>query len=291
MRVLRTVDGALLVEGAGGAAPLAGAWDAASCDGAAPRDVREMIERGLLRDGLLAELVEAWTAAGRTLADPPAVLAPPLRPGKILALGRNYAAHAREMGSAPSTPFFFSKLPSCCIGLGEPIRIPADLDGEVHHEVELAVVIGRTGRRIPVDRALEHVAGYAVIIDVTARTLQAAAKEKGRPWTAAKNLDTFAPLGPGIVPADAVSDPGSLGIRLRVNGDIRQDGSTAAMLLPVGPTVAHLSRHLTLETGDLIATGTPAGVGPLEPGDTVEAEVDGVGRLVHPVALEEPIPS
>jgi 2-keto-4-pentenoate hydratase/2-oxohepta-3-ene-1,7-dioic acid hydratase in catechol pathway len=276
-RILRTVDGRLLLESGGRAVDLAAAWAAAG-EGEPPASIEAMIERGLLRAALLEPLLDA--------ADPepvPEVLAPPLRPGKILALGRNYAAHAREMGSAPTTPFFFAKLPSCCVGHGEAIEIPGDLEGEVHHEIELAVVIGRGGRRIPVEDALAHVAGYAVMNDVTARTLQARAKEKGKPWTAAKNLDTFAPFGPGIVPADAVSDPGALRLCLRVDGEVRQEGSTAAMLLPIPETIAHLSRHLTLEPGDVIATGTPAGVGPLRPGDRVEAEIQTIGRLVNPV--------
>jgi 2-keto-4-pentenoate hydratase/2-oxohepta-3-ene-1,7-dioic acid hydratase in catechol pathway len=270
MRTIRTVDGRDWIEGEGGMLPLGGTVEA-------------MLDAGELTRDRLAEIVAAWDGP---LEPVPEVLAPPFRPRKILALGRNYAAHAREMGSAPATPFFFSKLPSCCVGHGQPIRIPADLEGEVHHEVELAVVVGRTGRRIDAARAWEHVAGYAVIVDVTARTLQAKAKEAGKPWTSAKNLDTFAPLGPGIVPADAVPDPGNLAIRLAVSGEIRQDGSTRDMLLPIPETLAHLSRHLTLEPGDLVATGTPAGVGPIRPGNTVEAEIEAVGRLVCPVVLE-----
>jgi 2-keto-4-pentenoate hydratase/2-oxohepta-3-ene-1,7-dioic acid hydratase in catechol pathway len=286
IRLLRSRDDGLLVERDGRACPLADAWPLADLPDSAPRSAIEFIERGLFGAAVLEDLLARWEGAGHVFIDPPDVLLPPIRPVKILALGRNYAAHAREMGSAPAKPFFFGKLPSCCTGHGEPIVIPDDLEGEVHHEVELAVIIGRPGRRIAVERAMEHVAGYAVLNDVTARTVQDRAKEKGHPWTSGKNVDTFAPLGPGLVPADAIEDPGALSIRLRVNGEVRQDGSTRDMILPIPETLAHLSTHLTLETGDLIATGTPAGVGTLVPGDVVEAEVEGVGWLINPVRAE-----
>jgi len=285
--ILRSPDGAYLVQTEDGTFSLAEAWALVESDAPAPCCFADLLSRYVLRTARLEELSEAWRASGMPFLPPRPLRAPPFRPRKILALGRNYAAHAREMGAAPAAPFFFDKLPSCCIGHGMPIEIPHDLEGPVHHEAELAVVIGRTGRRIPVDRAMDHVAAYCAINDVTARGLQAKAKEKGKPWTAAKNLDTFAPLGPGLVPADAIEDVGALRVICRVNGEVRQDGNTKDMLLPVPETIAHLSRHLTLEAGDLIATGTPAGVGGIEAGDVVEVEIAGIGILKNPVRGEE----
>lgn len=217
----------------------------------------------------------------------PARLRLPFRPGKVLAVGRNYAAHAAELGNeVPEAPFFFGKSPSTGIGSGAPIVIPRDLEGEVHHEAELAVVIGRTGRRIPRSRALDYVAGYLAANDVTARTLQTGLKDRKLPWFAGKNLDTFLVLGPGLVPADAVPDVSALRVRCLVNDEVRQDGTADLMLNDVPALVEFVSRHLTLEPLDVILTGTPAGVGPLVPGDTVVVEIDGVGRLENPVIRE-----
>jgi len=208
-------------------------------------------------------------------------------PGKVIAVGRNYAAHAREMGNAaPDAPFFFLKAPSCTAGPGEPIVIPFDIVGEVHHEAELGVVLGRRGRRIPSDRAMEFVAGYCCANDVTARNEQRALQEKKLPWFGGKNADTFLCLGP-VVPASAVPDPQALRIRCLVGGQVRQDGSTADMILGVAALVAAASRRVTLLPGDVLLTGTPAGVGPIRPGDTVEVRIDGVGSLVNPVVAEE----
>ena len=236
-----------------------------------------------------AELREWWDA----LKDDPravrtdAKLLLPIRPGKVLAVGRNYAAHAEELGNeVPEAPFFFAKVSSSAVGPGRSIVIPRDLEGDVHHEAELAVVIGRAGRRIPRERALDYVAGYTCANDVTARTLQLSLKEKKLPWFAGKNLDTFLALGPGIVPADGVPDPSALRIRCFVNGDLRQDAPTSLMLNDVASLIANASRHLTLEPLDVILTGTPAGVGPLVPGDEVEVRIDGVGSLVNPVKRE-----
>jgi len=213
-----------------------------------------------------------------------AALELPLLPGKVIAAGRNYAAHAREMGGAPAEePFFFGKLASCAVGPGAPIEIPSDLPGEVHHEAELAVVVGRAGRRIPAERALEWVAGYLCANDVTARTLQRRLQEKKLPWFEAKNADTFLALGPGIVPRAFVPDPAALRVRCFVDGRARQDAPTSAMIHTVASLLAHASRRVTLLPGDVLLTGTPEGVGPLVPGESVEVRIDGVGSLVNPV--------
>jgi len=211
-----------------------------------------------------------------------------LRPRKILCLLRSYRAHAEELGNAPPpAPIFFAKLENALTGHGEPIVLPADIEGEVHHEGELALVVGRGGTRIPAERAGDHVAAYTVANDVTARGLQAEDKERGRPWLRSKSRDTFLPLGPGLVPADRVADPNALPIRVAVNGGTRQESDTSRLLWPIEEIVAHASRWFTLAPGDLILTGTPEGVGPLAADDTVEVEVGGVGLLSNPVRAEE----
>jgi 2-keto-4-pentenoate hydratase/2-oxohepta-3-ene-1,7-dioic acid hydratase in catechol pathway len=229
---------------------------------------------------------EKRAKSGAPLPLPPRLLAP-LRPGKVLAVGRNYAKHAREMGNvAAEEPFFFLKAPSTAVGPGEAIVIPGDLEGEVHHEAELAVVIGRRGRRIPRERAMEWVFGYACANDVTARTLQRKLIEAKLPWFQGKNMDTFLAFGPGILPARFVPDPGALRIRCLVDGAVRQDAPASEMTNGIPALLAAASRWVTLEPGDLLLTGTPAGVGPLLPGQTVEVRIEGVGSLVNPVTLE-----
>lgn len=211
-----------------------------------------------------------------------------LRVGKILAVGRNYAAHRAEMGVAPEgPPVLFFKPPSALFAPApdRPLPLPTDA-GEVHHEVELVAVVGRRGRDVPVERALDHVRGYAVGIDLTLRDLQSAAKKAGEPWCLSKGFDGSAPIGE-VVPREGVGDGSGLAIALSVNGEIRQSGNTGAMLRGVAELVAFASRRITLEPGDLIFTGTPAGVGPLAPGDRVEATIERVGTLVLDVVAEE----
>lgn len=224
--------------------------------------------------------------AGAPLPRPPRLLLP-WRPGKVLAVGRNYAKHAKELGNAAAEePFFFLKAPSIAIGPGEAIVLPSDLEGEVHHEAELGVVLGRAGRRIPRERALEWVLGYCCANDVTARTLQRKLIEAKLPWFQGKNMDTFLAFGPGLVPARLVPDPSRLRVRCLVDGALRQDAPASEMVNGVASLLAHASRWVTLERGDLILTGTPAGVGPLLPGQTVEVRIDEVGSLVNPVVGE-----
>ncbi len=227
----------------------------------------------------------AWVRDGReTLPLAKArLLAPIPRPHKnIFCMGRNYAEHAREAGaSAPEFPPFFTKPPTAIIGPDAPIvhhRATAALD----YEVELAVVIGRRGRDIPASRALEYVFGYTIMNDVTARDLQ----RRSTQWFKGKSLDTFAPLGPWIVHRSAVPDPQTLRITLRVNGETRQDSTTAKMLFPVAQLIEALSTGMTIEPGDILATGTPGGVGfgfnpPkwLHVGDVIEAEIERIGVL------------
>lgn len=216
------------------------------------------------------------------------LLAPVPDPAKIVCLGLNYRDHAAESNMAvPTEPILFSKYATTLIGHGAAIILPP-ASSEVDYEAELVVVIGRGGREIPRDRAMEHVGGYAVGHDVSARDWQLG--KPGKQWMAGKTFDTFAPVGPAVVTADEIPDPGNLGIRLRLNGKTMQDSNTSQFVFPVDEVVSYLSNIFTLEPGDLIFTGTPPGVGMarnpptwLQPGDIVEIEIDGLGTLRNPV--------
>ncbi|MBU5635659.1 fumarylacetoacetate hydrolase family protein [Geomonas sp. Red69] len=204
--------------------------------------------------------------------------AEPVRIGKILCIGRNYADHIKELGNeVPERPVIFTKPATCVIGAGEEVVIPS-YSSDCHHEAELALLIGRKGSNIPPEQALSHVAGYAVAIDLTLRDVQAELKKKGLPWDIAKGFDTACPLSP-FVPAEQVADPHQLRITLTVNGEKRQDGGTELMIHRIPELLAYLSSIFTLEPGDLVLTGTPAGVGPIKSGDRVVAEIAGVGNI------------
>jgi len=195
-----------------------------------------------------------------------------IRPSKIVAVGRNYIAHARELGhEVPTEPLIFLKPSSAIVGDGDDVVYP-DASGRVDHEAELAVVIGRRCTSVSVAEALAYVRGYTCANDVTARDLQ----ETDDQWTRAKGFDTFCPLGPAIVEG---LDPSSLQVVARVNGKERQRGSTADMLFGVPALVAYISAVMTLEPDDVILTGTPPGVGPVQRGDLMEVEVEGIGVL------------
>ncbi len=199
-------------------------------------------------------------------------LLPPVAPGKIVAVALNYRTHAAEMGKAPpAEPLFFLKPPSAVIGPGETIRLPKE-SALVHHEAELGLVVGRRLTRATVDEAREAIFGVTGVIDVTARDLQRA---QGH-YTRAKGYDTFCPLGPMIARG---LDPADLGLTLRVNGEVRQLGRTSDQIFGPYALVAFISRVMTLVPGDVVSTGTPAGVGPLVDGDRVELEVEGAGVL------------
>ena len=213
------------------------------------------------------------------------LLAPIPRPARnIFCMGRNYAEHAAERGAqAPDRPVFFTKPPTTVIGPGATI-IHHSCTAELDYEAELAVVIGKGGRDIPRSRALDHVFGYMNLNDVTARDLQKSHQQ----WFKGKSLDTFCPTGPALVTADEVPDPQKLSIQLHVNGSVRQSSTTAQMIFDVATLIEVLSMGMTLEPGDILATGTPSGVGAatgefLKPGDVVEVEVEGLGRLVNQV--------
>jgi 2-keto-4-pentenoate hydratase/2-oxohepta-3-ene-1,7-dioic acid hydratase in catechol pathway len=206
---------------------------------------------------------------------------------KVVCVGLNYVDHAREVELAlPEKPLLFAKWQSAVIASGEPIVIPAGVE-QVDYEAELAAVIGARVKGVSVENALEAVAGYTCLNDVSARVLQFADGQ----WTRAKSLDTFCPIGPRVVPRDEVGDPQSLRIQCRVNGESLQDASTADMIFGVAELVAYVSETITLEPGDVIATGTPPGVAfgqpdgrYLQDGDTVEVEIERIGVLTNPVA-------
>ena len=203
--------------------------------------------------------------------------------GKILCIGRNYADHIRELGNElPESPVIFIKPASSVIGEGETIVIPP-YSKDCHHEAELALLIGRKGKEIPVDQAMEHIAGYGVAIDLTLRDVQGELKKKGLPWEIAKGFDTACPLS-YFVEASKVADPHNLQIRLKVNGERRQDGNTSRMIHRIPAIVSYISGIFTLEPGDVILTGTPAGVSRIASGDRIVAEIPGVATLRVSVA-------
>ncbi len=215
-------------------------------------------------------------------------LPPALPSSKVICIGKNYADHAKEMGGeTPELPVVFSKFASCLIGHKQPIVLPP-ISSQVDWEAELVVVIGRQGRNIPITQAMDFVAGYCCGNDVSARDWQ-----KGRPggqWLLGKTFDTFGPLGPFLVSRDEIPDPHELQIELRINGELMQQASTRLLIYHIDYLISHLSQFFTLEPGDLIFTGTPAGVGAgrtpprfLQAGEWVEVEISGLGRLRNPV--------
>ncbi|MES2154558.1 MAG: fumarylacetoacetate hydrolase family protein [bacterium] len=200
---------------------------------------------------------------------------------KVLCVGRNYAKHVREMGQAPpASPIWFWKPESAVIGDGDAILLPAGI-GAVHHEVELALRIGRTLRKASAAEAERAIDAFTVANDVTARDLQEAAKKAGTPWAQAKGYDTFLPLGEWVAPTG--HDLSRLELRLTVDGAMRQQGTTKDMTWPAADLLAHASTWTTLQPGDVLLTGTPEGVGPMAPGQTVEAQIVGVARVRNPV--------
>ena len=232
--------------------------------------------------------------------DPATLLAPIPRPARnIFCVGKNYHEHAAEFArsgfdtsaakgeTAPAWPVVFTKPPSAVIGPEAPILRFAALTGQLDYEAELAVVIGRPGRGIARDAALSHVFGYTIVNDVTARDLQ----QRHRQWFLGKSMDSHCPMGPWIVTADAIPNPAMLELRCTVNGELRQQANTRDLIFDIPTIIATLSAGITLQPGDIIATGTPAGVGIgfdpprfLEPGDRVSIEIDAIGTLSNPVA-------
>jgi 2-keto-4-pentenoate hydratase/2-oxohepta-3-ene-1,7-dioic acid hydratase in catechol pathway len=252
----------------------------------------------LAADFFAAARLDAYLAEGawREVQRPSRVLTPldPRHVGKILALGKNFRAHAAEFGEEPpSEPMFFAKLPETLSAHGASVRVPAWYDGRFDHEAELAVVIGLGGADIAPERAFEHVAGYSLANDLTARTLQGRDRKQGHPWLRAKNFPGACPLGPCLVPRDHL-DVSDLRIACRVRRagsetwETRQDASTRDWIHDIPAALAWLSRHLPLRPGDVVLMGTPEGVGPLEHGDRVLVSADGLGELE--TLIERPQP-
>ena len=203
---------------------------------------------------------------------------------RIFCVGQNYAAHAREMGSDPTRtePVFFTKPGDAVVASGDTVPYAAQTSN-LHYEIELVVAMGGGGANIPAEAALGHVFGYAAGIDLTRRDLQAAAKKAGAPWDMAKGFDRSAPIGT-IAPARAIGHPAAGGIRLAVNGAARQSSDLSDMIWSVAQIIARLSQFVELRAGDLIFTGTPEGVGPIQRGDRLEGAIDGVGTVTVTVA-------
>ena len=235
-----------------------------------------LIEGGQIR-AISAPPWSSWSHGSRSWQLAEVRLLAPVEPGKIVCVGRNYAAHAAELGNeVPKEPLIFLKPPSAIVGPGDPIVVPPQSQ-KVEHEGELAVVIGRRCSHLKdTEDALAHVLGYTCLNDVTARDLQKSDVQ----FTRAKGFDTFCPVGPHI---ETQLDPSDVLVETHVDGALRQSGRTSLMVYPVAFLVRWISHMMTLFPGDLIATGTPAGVGPLIVGDTVEVSVGGVGVLCNPV--------
>ncbi|QOC21301.1 fumarylacetoacetate hydrolase family protein [Wenzhouxiangella sp. AB-CW3] len=226
----------------------------------------------------MSRLVD-WTAPALTVAGGDVF---PAR--HVWCVGRNYAEHAREMNAEPGNPIFFSK-PATALVNDETIDYPPDTSA-LHHEVELVVVLGRGGRRLGPEACLECIAGYAVGVDLTRRDVQSRAKQAGHPWEASKGFDQSAPLG-AIVPAERWSPDAATPIELQVNGQVRQQACLGDMIWPVGALLSRLSETFSLQAGDVIFTGTPAGVGALEPGDHVTASIGNLPQLSFGISPEQ----
>ena len=255
-----------------------------------PRTIAELLAGGPdVTNRLAAAAASATTISSSSPASPVApladadLLAPVPRPGKVVAIGRNYREHADEEGvEPPPAPLVFSKWPSSVVGQGADIRWDPELTGQVDYEAELAVVIGRPARNVSEAEALDHVLGYTCLNDVSARDIQFGDGQ----WVRGKSLDTFCPTGPVLVSADEIADPQDLGISCRVGDEVVQDSRTSRMYFSVAQIISYLSRSFTLEPGDVVATGTPGGVGVfrdpprfLGDGDRVTVEIEGIGRL------------
>jgi 2-keto-4-pentenoate hydratase/2-oxohepta-3-ene-1,7-dioic acid hydratase in catechol pathway len=238
---------------------------------------------------ITGDLFGSWQVTGQTAAV--GRLLAPVAPVNLIAIGLNYRRHAAESGAQiPAEPLVFFKLTTCVIGPGDPIVLPASAPDEVDYEAELAVVIGKTARKVSEADALKYVLGYTCANDVSARDCQI---RRDKQWSRAKGFDTFCPLGPCLVTADESVNPNAYPIRTRLNGEVLQNSNTADMIFSVPFLVSYLSHQFTLLPGTVIVTGTPEGVGCarkpavyLRPGDTINIEIDGIGVLTNPVKAD-----
>jgi 2-keto-4-pentenoate hydratase/2-oxohepta-3-ene-1,7-dioic acid hydratase in catechol pathway len=240
------------------------------CEAQKIKEIMDFLQEHNLRDRL-------------TLPSAYRIVAPIPRPPKIIALGRNYALHAKESKApVPEEPIIFGKSNSSVIGPNATILIPTDI-GRIDHEVELGVIIGKTATHVLAEQAYEYVAGYMIVLDITARDLQRSDIEKRQPWYRSKNFDTFTPIGPWVVTADEIPPPIELDIELSVNGQIRQHANTRDMIFDVATTIEFITKYITLEVGDIISMGTPEGIGPIQDGDRIVSRIEGIGEMVNPV--------
>ncbi|MFX0021740.1 MAG: fumarylacetoacetate hydrolase family protein [Candidatus Hermodarchaeota archaeon] len=216
-----------------------------------------------------------------------------INPTKILCLGRNYIEHAKEMKSKiPKEPLFFVKTLNTLITEGNPIIFPKMLYNnqeynQVDHEVELAFIISKDCKNIQAEQAYDYIKGYTIFLDITARKMQISDRNINLPWYRSKNFDTFGPIGPRVVPSADIVDPHNLDIDLKINGEIRQQSNTKHMIFKIPEVLAFLSKFVTFNQDDIVATGTPSGVGPIQPGDLIEASIEKIGKITHKVILED----
>ncbi|MFX1375384.1 MAG: fumarylacetoacetate hydrolase family protein [Promethearchaeota archaeon] len=214
-------------------------------------------------------------------------------PTKIVCLGRNYSEHAKELNApVPTEPVFFVKTINSLITDGKPIIYPRILYenekfNRVDHEVELAFILSDKCKKISSENAFDYIQGYSIFLDITARKMQIYDRNKNLPWYRSKNFDTFSVIGPRIVPLNEIEDPHNLNIELKINGNIQQSSNTSYMIFKIPEMMKYISDFLTLEKGDIVATGTPSGVGPIQPGDVIEASIEKIGTIRHEVILEK----
>ena len=216
-----------------------------------------------------------------------------INPTKILCLGRNYLDHIRETNAPiPTEPVFFVKTLNTLVTDNEPIIYPkilyeSEKYNRVDHEVELAFIIFQTCKNVSAEVAFDYIQGYTIFLDLTARIMQKSDRNINLPWYRSKNFDTFGPIGPTIVPSSQIKDPHKLTIQLKLNGQTKQFSNTKHMLFKIPQILEYLSKFVTLQRGDIIATGTPSGIGPIQPGDVLEASIEKIGTITHEVILEQ----
>ncbi len=216
-----------------------------------------------------------------------------IKPTKILCIGRNYLDHIKETNApVPTEPVFFVKTLNTLVTDNEPIIYPkilyeSEKYNRVDHEVELAFVVSQTCKNVSADEAIDYVQGYTIFLDMTARIMQKSDRNINLPWYRSKNFDTFGPIGPRIVACSEISDPHNLLIQLDVNGETRQLSNTKHLLFKIPEMLEYLSKFVTLKRGDIVATGTPSGISPIQPGDVLEASIEKIGTIKHEVILEQ----
>ena len=216
-----------------------------------------------------------------------------INPTKIICIGRNYLEHAKEMNSpVPTEPVFFVKTLNSITTDGNPIIYPRILYeneefNRVDHEVELAFIMQKTCKKITSAKAYDFIQGFSIFLDITARKMQIFDRNRNLPWFRSKSFDSFGPIGPLIKKVDEIRDPHNLNIELKINGVVKQSSNTKYMIFKIPHLLEYLSSFITLEKGDIIATGTPSGVGPIQPGDKIEASIEKIGMITHHVVLEK----